>query len=733
MKRMKRLGRLLGPVTLLAGIVFVLAAAAACADAGAPGETTGWVVLVPLDYALGSTELAPLPGLVLSPDRMAVIVDEPGSATLNARLVAEGVAIALARRYGALLWVTPGDLPDELASEAGVRVVFGTGVSTLLEGSREDAYRLLERGHFVVEAHFSPVAEIARPRLGVEVAERLLADHPLTQAGSRLMKALADSVSADSIRRAIYLLDYDETMGAYRSRVAARHEMRQEVMPYIRGVLRSYVLPHGGTVHQQEFKPNLLHTPYMRRDSTYYDDSVFVNVIADIPGRKTSARYIICAHYDAVAVRQPGWLWQVDPAPGADDNASGVAGVLECARLLAGLNLDVGLTFIAFSGEELGLLGSRVYTAGLTPEDSILGVINFDMIGYGGSDPRISLVYDLKSKWLTDQLARTADSLGITTPIDQIDLSGIADSDHASFWTRGIPANMLIERLDAGASPANPNYHSFGDTLGVLDIGLAGDFVKVAAGYISRFASHQQDTLPNLTLTGGSIEFRWPDRGLVPFIAGDSLGAVVRALNAGGPMKQSEEYRLRIWQGDSTSGNLVYSATEPVEVLAGEYAELGATWPTEPGVFGGVAYTFALYPVAGGVESDLADNYVAASLSVMPRTTVLRDFHVYPNPVVDPSQAKLSFEILLPRTDFTGQLDVRIFGLDGRLIGHRVLVRDYTGSKDIAVGRNRDVPLQSLVPVGLDLPSGLYVGVAELVTTGERGGESAKFRFAVAR
>ena len=71
------------------------------------------------------------------------------------------------------------------------------------------------------------------------------------------------------------------------------------------------------------------------------------------------------------------------PAPGADDNASGSAGVLEIARVLIGRSYRHDLSFVLFGGEEQGLFGSRHFVAALTPEERarIVGVVNMDMIG----------------------------------------------------------------------------------------------------------------------------------------------------------------------------------------------------------------------------------------------------------------------------------------------------------------------------------------------------------------
>jgi len=73
----------------------------------------------------------------------------------------------------------------------------------------------------------------------------------------------------------------------------------------------------------------------------------------------------------------------IDTIPGADDNASGISGVLETARLLSNFNMDYTIKFIAFDEEEDGLVGSLAYAdSAFASCDSILGVLNLDMIGY---------------------------------------------------------------------------------------------------------------------------------------------------------------------------------------------------------------------------------------------------------------------------------------------------------------------------------------------------------------
>src|SRR5208282_5687690 len=110
------------------------------------------------------------------------------------------------------------------------------------------------------------------------------------------------------------------------------------------------------------------------------------NVLAYLPG-KTDEYVIIGAHYDHLGRGNfdslaPSQIGQIHP--GADDNASGTAGVLELARLFAPLKgqLDRGILFMSFSGEELGLLGSAHWVKSPTmPLDKCVAMINMDMIG----------------------------------------------------------------------------------------------------------------------------------------------------------------------------------------------------------------------------------------------------------------------------------------------------------------------------------------------------------------
>src|SRR3989442_5210770 len=97
--------------------------------------------------------------------------------------------------------------------------------------------------------------------------------------------------------------------------------------------------------------------------------NIIVTVPPTVPSAQTSLNgaILLCAHYDSTAVRTPGWRPAVDPAPGADDNATGTAALLEMARILAGErgSLRRPLVLAFFDGEEHFFKGSAAYQQSL--------------------------------------------------------------------------------------------------------------------------------------------------------------------------------------------------------------------------------------------------------------------------------------------------------------------------------------------------------------------------------
>ncbi len=204
------------------------------------------------------------------------------------------------------------------------------------------------------------------------------------------------------------------------------------------------------------------------------------NVVGTKQGTKGDRQVIICGHFDSIS-EDPN-----NRAPGADDNATGTAAVLEAARILCDYDFERTIKFICFSGEEQGLFGSGEYaTDASRADDRIAGVLNFDMIGYVDASPEdIDLVGNEASEWLADL---AADCAGIYVP--SLDAVKVIDptmvfSDHASFWKAGYYALLGIEDRDL----QYPFYHTTGDTLGNLNQAFTADVVRMALAAVAHLA-----------------------------------------------------------------------------------------------------------------------------------------------------------------------------------------------------------------------------------------------------
>lgn len=167
--------------------------------------------------------------------------------------------------------------------------------------------------------------------------------------------------------------------------------------------------------------------------------------------------FVVCAHYDAIA-------GDFNKAPGADDNASGCAAVLEAARLLKDSQFPYTLFFVFFDEEEQGLLGSKSFQLQFGYDDyDILAVFNLDMIAYDDNLDMRSEIHTRPHKnslELAAKLKSLNDTFQLGLDLQIID-PGTPDSDHSSFWDQGITAILLIE----DEQDFNRYYHTSNDSM----------------------------------------------------------------------------------------------------------------------------------------------------------------------------------------------------------------------------------------------------------------------------
>jgi Zn-dependent M28 family amino/carboxypeptidase len=223
-----------------------------------------------------------------------------------------------------------------------------------------------------------------------------------------------------------------------------------------------------------------------------YSGRKYSNVIASRKGVKhPDETVIIGAHYDTV-----------HGTPGADDNASAVATLLEIARALKGFSPDRTLKLIFFVIEEPPVfrsdhMGSYVYAKeAKARNENIKSMISLEMLGYyanekGGQTfpfPMMSLIYPSTPNFIAvvgnlssrNLVRKVKNSLRASSRIPVETLSafsfvpGVDFSDHRSFWKMGYPAVMITDT----AFYRNPNYHTETDTIDTLDFDKMSDLLR---------------------------------------------------------------------------------------------------------------------------------------------------------------------------------------------------------------------------------------------------------------
>jgi hypothetical protein len=313
---------------------------------------------------------------------------------------------------------------------------------------------------------------------------------------------------------------------------------------------------------------------------TYTQDFTNLNYLGqNIIGRKQGlgqedSAYIVDAHFDSV-----------NDAPGADDNGSGVSGVLEALRVLAPYNFSKSIRFIGFDFEETGLDGSVKYVqSGIPAWEKIKGVLNFEMIGYyteknnsqqvpSGFNMLFPTQYaqlvadtfkgnfivnvgDQESGGLTQAYQTLSQQYVPALKTSTFVLPGngtiamdFRRSDHAPFWDADVPAIMLTD----GANFRNLNYHEPSDTIGALSFTFMSNVVKGTVATIASLAGLQHSTyrdidiapnaIPRTNLTCGIKLYPVPVGNMLTIETNDCLGTnyTLQIMNTNGSVVFSEQ------------------------------------------------------------------------------------------------------------------------------------------------------------------------------------------------
>lgn len=241
------------------------------------------------------------------------------------------------------------------------------------------------------------------------------------------------------------------------------------------------------------------------------------SVIATIPGSTLANEVVVVGgHLDSI--NQSGSV-----APGADDDASGVASFSEVLRVLLASDYHPLRTvkFMAYAGEEVGLLGSKQIVNNYQANSvNVVGVLQLDMTNYKGSTPDIVFMTDYTNA-AQNSFAYSLVDTYLTGITRSTDVCGYACSDHASWNNAGFPASMPFE---AKLSQDNPNIHTANDTLSVSGNSAAHalKFSKLAAAYVAELAKGQLgggngNTAPTVSISAPTNGASYPSGTSVSF------------------------------------------------------------------------------------------------------------------------------------------------------------------------------------------------------------------------
>jgi hypothetical protein len=298
------------------------------------------------------------------------------------------------------------------------------------------------------------------------------------------IQLLLDAISADSLRSYVASLASFET----------RHSL-SDTLSFAKGIgaarrwlwqkLQSFSQASGGRlqVYYDNFTTTICGATTVQR-----------NVVARLPGTATPERQILVSgHYDS---RTTGGCDGQAFAPGANDDASGTAGVLELARVLSRHQFKAAILFVAFTGEEQGLFGSRHYaTAARQRGDNIIAMVTNDIIGniHGGSgkidSTGVRCFSDNSTNSPHRQLACYIKLQGEAyVPNFTVQMILARDrqgrgSDHFSFYEQGYTAVRLIEPEDNLDQQHNPN-----DLIRFMSFSYHRKVVQVNAAFVASLA-----------------------------------------------------------------------------------------------------------------------------------------------------------------------------------------------------------------------------------------------------
>jgi hypothetical protein len=602
---------------------------------------------------------------------------------------------------------------ERLRSGRGLGVT-PTGNSILVTNEAVD--RIAQRAHqgFDVLERSVPLRRDTAPG-PIDAFRPTLERAMRSPAGSRApadVAALRDQVSPDSLEAYVRALS---------ERASMQPTSRYFADPRTEGVHRDYIQ----TKFAAALGASAVTNHAFRMERAPRDTITVHNIVAKIPSSAPHPPAVfLTAHYDAIGTRsdpvalcefghrKPNtdcdcslpdqvilanpdceWNWEIDPAPGADDNATGVAALLEFARICANVAFDFDVYLVAFQGEEQGLIGSAAFVDSVVTSGQLIVVdFNLDMLGYNALGDRQEVVTNTDSEWFADWILDTANLFVPNLPVAKT-VENFGRSDHARFWNVGADAVVMLEDIEL----PYPGYHTFLDLWETIFPGNRPSeekqferAVQLVVATMARFALHYD--APDLAIPVGELE------AAPVFSSRFEAGRPVRlsafvhnlgnsSLTFQGTTTDSLTARVSFYDGNPDAGGVLINQIERTDFFGGgTVLPIEIAWVPAVGTEGFheiVAIVEGLDEGYSSVEVTSANNRASLSLFLEAQGSTAPTFlthYVYPNPVTG-SVSNLRIYYELTRT---AALDLRVYDLAGQLLGQFGATGAFVGTGNAA-------------------------------------------------
>jgi hypothetical protein len=353
------------------------------------------------------------------------------------------------------------------------------------------------------------------------------------------IEALINQTNLDSLVSYVRILSGEDSVVINGSKVLITHRVSYQgnnlAAEYIKGKLETF----GLEIYDQPYSSQGRNIYAIQR-GTIYPEKYF----------------IYCAHYDAVTFYC------------ADDNASGVAGVLEAARILSDYQFNYSIIYALWDEEEIGLVGSSFFASQADSNDmDIKGVLNFEMAGWdSNNDGKM----DIHTRTISNSVLLGNFMFAIDTiynlPLQPVVYNpGTTASDHNSFWQHSYSAICFSEAYYGG--DFNPYYHSAQDRIDKFNLPYFHNVAKLGIGTIASLAENivvsvkenviiphsiSVNNFPNPFNSSTIVRFALPQANEITLDLYNTVGEKIKSLSDG--YKLPGEYEIHLNANSLSSG-----------------------------------------------------------------------------------------------------------------------------------------------------------------------------------